>query len=157
MYCYCLFLQGEEGSDPPEIVAPKEGQEPDLSEIDLSCQESFDEGKSILSCQEGLMCWLSWVRCEHEGSTPHIRTGLSSFTTCTHDKYNHSRLYGQSLNLNMHGLNPRVMKAGEHWKDKEGECFVWFGHGGALVPSSIIVKVRTCKEGKSFEFGSHWP
>jgi hypothetical protein len=48
MYCYCLFLQGEEGSDPPEIIAPEEGQEPDLSEIDLSCQESFDEGKSIL-------------------------------------------------------------------------------------------------------------
>jgi hypothetical protein len=43
MYCYCLFLQGEEGSDPPE-----EGQEPDLLEIDLSCQESFYEGKSIL-------------------------------------------------------------------------------------------------------------
>jgi hypothetical protein len=42
------FLLGEEGSDPPEIVAPEEGQEPDLSEIDLSCQESFEEGKSIL-------------------------------------------------------------------------------------------------------------
>jgi hypothetical protein len=39
---------GEEGSDPPEIVAPEEGQEPDLSEIDLLCQENFDEGKSIL-------------------------------------------------------------------------------------------------------------
>jgi hypothetical protein len=48
MYCYYLFLQGEEGSDPPEIVAPKEGQEPDLPEIELSYQESFDEGKSIL-------------------------------------------------------------------------------------------------------------
>jgi hypothetical protein len=43
-----LFLLGEEGSDPPEIVAPEEGQEPDLSEIDLSCQENFNEGKSIL-------------------------------------------------------------------------------------------------------------
>jgi hypothetical protein len=41
-------LLGEEGSDPPEIVAPEEGQEPNLSEIDLSCQENFDEGKSIL-------------------------------------------------------------------------------------------------------------
>jgi hypothetical protein len=30
---------GEEGSDPSEIVAPKEGQEPDLSKIDLSCQD----------------------------------------------------------------------------------------------------------------------
>jgi hypothetical protein len=48
MYYYCLFLQGEEGSDPPEIVAPEEGQEPNLLEIELSCQESFDEGKSIL-------------------------------------------------------------------------------------------------------------
>jgi hypothetical protein len=36
------------GFDPPEIVAPEEGQEPDLLEIDLSCQENFDEGKSIL-------------------------------------------------------------------------------------------------------------
>jgi hypothetical protein len=43
MYCFCLFFQGEEGSDPSE-----EGQEPDLLEIDLSCQENFDEGKSIL-------------------------------------------------------------------------------------------------------------
>jgi hypothetical protein len=41
-------LLGEEGFDPPEIVASEEGQEPDLSEIDLSCQENFNEGKSIL-------------------------------------------------------------------------------------------------------------
>jgi hypothetical protein len=87
--------------------------------------------------------------------SPHIRIGLSSFTTCTHDKYNHSRLYGQSLNLNLHGPNPRVMTAGEHREDKEGECFVRFGHGGGLVPSGIIVKVRTCMEGKSFGFRSH--
>jgi hypothetical protein len=39
---------GEEGFNPPEIIAPEEGQEPDLSEIDLSWQENFDEGKSIL-------------------------------------------------------------------------------------------------------------
>jgi hypothetical protein len=50
----------------------------------------------------------------------HIRTGLSSFTICTHDKYNHSRLYGQSLGLNLHGLHPRVMVAREHRKDKGG-------------------------------------
>jgi hypothetical protein len=42
------FFLGEEGSDPPELVAPEEGQEPDPSEIDLSCQENFVEGKSIL-------------------------------------------------------------------------------------------------------------
>jgi hypothetical protein len=41
-------LLGEEGSDPSEIVALEEGQEAYLSEIDLSCQENFDEGKSIL-------------------------------------------------------------------------------------------------------------
>jgi hypothetical protein len=80
----------------------------------------------------------------------HKRTGLSSFTTYTHDKYNHSRLYGQSLNLNSYGPNPRVMKAGEHREDKEGECFVRFGHGGGLTPSGITVKVRTCKERKRF-------
>jgi hypothetical protein len=48
------------------------------------------------------------------------------------------------------------MKVGEHQEDKEGECFVRFGHGGGLTPSGITVKVRTCREGKSFEFGSHW-
>jgi hypothetical protein len=87
--------------------------------------------------------------------SPHIRTGLSSFTTCTHDKYNHSRLCGQSLNLNSYGSKPRVMKAGEHWEDKEGECFVRFGHGGGLTPSGITVKVGTCEERKRFGFGSH--
>jgi hypothetical protein len=89
--------------------------------------------------------------------SPHIRIGLLYFTTCTHDKYNHSRLYGQSLNLNSYGPNPRVMKAREHQEDKEGECFVRFGHGGGLTPSSITVKVRTCEEIKRFGFGSHWP
>jgi hypothetical protein len=41
-------LLAEEGSDPPEFVASEEGQGPDPSEINLLCQESFDEGKSIL-------------------------------------------------------------------------------------------------------------
>jgi hypothetical protein len=129
----------------------------------------YDEGYSPLSLfewdiqglpglGEGLRCWLSRVRCEQEGLSPHIRTSLSSsFTTCTHDKYNHSRLYVQSLNLNLYGLNPRVMMAGEHREDKEGECFVRFGHGGGLTPSGITVKVRACKEGNRFRFGSHWP
>ena len=49
------------------------------------------------------------------------------------------------------------MKAGEHREDKEGECFVRFGHGGGLTPSGITIKVWTYKEGKSFGFGSHWP
>jgi hypothetical protein len=49
------------------------------------------------------------------------------------------------------------MKAGEHREDKEGECFVWFGHGDGLTPSGITIKVRTCEEGKIFGFGSHWP
>jgi hypothetical protein len=52
--------------------------------------------------------------------------------------------------LNLHDPNPRVMTAGEHWEDKEGEYFVWFGHGGGLVPFGIIAKVRMCKEGESF-------
>jgi hypothetical protein len=43
-----MFVLGKEGPDPSENVAPEEGQEPDLSEIELSCQENFDEGKSIL-------------------------------------------------------------------------------------------------------------
>jgi hypothetical protein len=35
-------------------------------------------------------------------------------------------------------------------EDKEGECFVRFGHGGGLTPSSITVKVRTCEERERF-------
>jgi hypothetical protein len=79
-----------------------------------------------------------------------LRTGLSSLLTYTLIKYNHSRLYGRSLNLNLYGLNPRFMMVGEHREDKEGEYFVRFGHGGGLTPSGIIVKVRTCKERKRF-------
>jgi hypothetical protein len=50
-----------------------------------------------------------------------IRIGLSSFNIYNNNKYNHSRLYGQSLDLNLHGPHPRVMVVGEHQKDKEGE------------------------------------
>jgi hypothetical protein len=50
-----------------------------------------------------------------------IRTGLSSLLTYTLIKYNHSRLYSQSLDQNLHGLHPRVMVAGKHHNDKEGE------------------------------------
>jgi hypothetical protein len=32
----------------PDPVASEEGPEPELPEVDLLCQESFDEGKSIL-------------------------------------------------------------------------------------------------------------
>jgi hypothetical protein len=46
-----------------------------------------------------------------------LRTSLSSLLTYTLIKYNHSRLYGQSLDLNLHGLCPRVMMAGEHRED----------------------------------------
>jgi hypothetical protein len=45
---YRLFLLEEAGTVDPEPVAPEEGLEPDLPEVDLLCQESFDEGKSIL-------------------------------------------------------------------------------------------------------------
>jgi hypothetical protein len=79
-----------------------------------------------------------------------LRTGLSSLLTYTLIKYNHSRLYGRSLNLNLYGPNPRVMMAGEHREDKEGESFVRFGHGGGLTSSGIMVKVRTCKERERF-------
>jgi hypothetical protein len=52
--------------------------------------------------------------------------------------------------MNLYGPNPRVMMAGEHREDKEGECFVRFEHGGGLTPSGIIAKVRTCKERERF-------
>jgi hypothetical protein len=49
-----MCLLAEEGSDPSEFVAPEEGQEPDPSETNLLCQESFDEGKSILPLMHNL-------------------------------------------------------------------------------------------------------
>jgi hypothetical protein len=84
---------------------------------------------------------------------PSHKDSLSSFTTCTHDKYNHSRLYGQSLDLNSYGPTPRVMMAGEHREDKEGECFVRFGHGGGLTPSGITAKVRSAGKERDSDSG----
>jgi hypothetical protein len=49
MYCLLSVLIEEAGTADPEPVAPEEGPEPDLPEVDLLCQESFDEGKSILA------------------------------------------------------------------------------------------------------------
>jgi hypothetical protein len=52
--------------------------------------------------------------------------------------------------MNLQGPNPRIMTVVEHREDKEGECFVQFGHCGGLVLSDIIAKVRTCKERERF-------
>jgi hypothetical protein len=49
-----------------------------------------------------------------------LRTGLSSLLTYTLIKYNHSRLYGQSLDLNLHGPNPRIMMAGSTGRIRKG-------------------------------------
>jgi hypothetical protein len=50
-HCWCIVLLTvlieEAGTVDPEPVAPEEGPEPNLPEVDLLCQESFDEGKSI--------------------------------------------------------------------------------------------------------------
>ena len=54
MYCLLPVLLEEAGTVDPEPVAPEEGQEPDLPEINLLCQESFDEGKSILPLMHNL-------------------------------------------------------------------------------------------------------
>jgi hypothetical protein len=48
MYCLLTILIEEAGTADPDPVTPEEGPEPDLPEVDLLCQESFDEGKSIL-------------------------------------------------------------------------------------------------------------
>jgi hypothetical protein len=56
-----------------------------------------------------------------------LRTGLSSLLTYTLINYNHSRLYEQSLNLNLYAPNPRVMMVGEHREDKEGNVLSGFG------------------------------
>jgi hypothetical protein len=54
-------------------------------------------------------------------------------------------------------VSRRIVPSYKDQEDKEGECFVRFGHGDGLTPSGITVKVRTCKEGKRVGFGSHWP
>jgi hypothetical protein len=87
----------------------------------------------------------------------HIRTGLSSFTTSTHNKYNHSRLYGQSLDLNLHGLHPWLWWLGSTRRTRRGNVLSLFGHGGGLVPFGITNKVKSCKGRDSFGFRSHWP
>jgi hypothetical protein len=48
MYCFIACFLEEAGTADPEPVAPEEGSEPKLPEVDLLCQESFNEGKSIL-------------------------------------------------------------------------------------------------------------
>jgi hypothetical protein len=69
-----------------------------------------------------IRCLLSWVRCEHEGlSLSHkdrfvITPYLYSYRIRT--------WFGKSLDSNLHDLHPRVMVAGEHQKDKEGNNFV---------------------------------
>jgi hypothetical protein len=68
-----------------------------------------------------------------------LRTSLSSLLTYTLIKYNHLR---RSEPKGYDGWGAR--------EDKEGECFVQFGHGGGLTPSGIIIKVRTCKERERF-------
>ena len=48
MYCFTACFLEEAGTGDPDPVAPEEGSEPELPEVDLLCQESFNEGKSIL-------------------------------------------------------------------------------------------------------------
>jgi hypothetical protein len=90
--------------------------------VTLITFERDDQGLPGLG--EGLRWWLSWVRCEHEGSSlsPKDRFVITPY------------LYSyqvQSLKTvwavawsNFHGPNPRIMTAGEHREDKEGGCFV---------------------------------
>jgi hypothetical protein len=47
MYCFIACFLEEAGAADPDPVAPGDGPEPELPEVDLLCQESFDEGKSI--------------------------------------------------------------------------------------------------------------
>jgi hypothetical protein len=48
MYCSLSVFFSGRGIRSSRIYSSEKGQEPDPSEINLLCQESFDEGKSIL-------------------------------------------------------------------------------------------------------------
>jgi hypothetical protein len=48
MYCFIDCFTRRSGDRGSGTRSPEEGPEPDLPEVDLLCQESFDEGKSIL-------------------------------------------------------------------------------------------------------------
>jgi hypothetical protein len=54
MYCLLPVSLEEARTVDPKPVAPEEGHEPDLPKINLLCQESFDEGKSILPLMHNL-------------------------------------------------------------------------------------------------------
>jgi hypothetical protein len=76
-----------------------------------------------------LRSWLSQVRCEHD-----CPVSYKDWFVITHylnsQKYNHLRLYGQSLDTNLHVLHPALSVAGEHRKDKEGgHCHHGLGEG----------------------------
>jgi hypothetical protein len=58
MYCLLPVLLEEAGTVDPEPVAPEEGQEPNLPEINLLCQESFDESKFILPLMHNYLFFL---------------------------------------------------------------------------------------------------
>jgi hypothetical protein len=82
---------------------------------------------------------------------------LSSFTTCTHFEVQPLETVWAVTQSELVRSKPQGYDGWEHQEDKEGECFVQFGHGGGLTPSGITIKVRTCKEGNRAGFGSHWP
>jgi hypothetical protein len=50
--------------------------------------------------------------------------------------------------------DPRVMKAGKHREDNEGESFVRFGHGGGLTPSGLPLRLGRTRKERDPAFGS---
>lgn len=54
MYCLLVVLLEEAMIDVSETLAPEEGQELDLPEIEPSCHENFDKGNLILSLMHKL-------------------------------------------------------------------------------------------------------
>jgi hypothetical protein len=79
-------------------------------------------------------CWLSWFRREQK-DCPSYKDRLVIFTTCTPLLIQPLETVWAVTRSELVRSNPRVKKAGEHREDKEGESFVWFGHGGGLTPS----------------------
>jgi hypothetical protein len=71
MYCFTICFLKAAGTADPDPGAPEEGSEPGPPEVDFPCQESFDEGKSILPLMHKLPILSTTAYAGNHGGTLH--------------------------------------------------------------------------------------